>query len=177
MRDRDPVSVVTGMRLSASPAETWDRLLFFEEIPRRPPLYLRLLLPAPLRTEGRRSEVGDETRCVYEQGYLVKRVTRVDHRRHYGFAVVEQSLAIGGGIRLTGGTYTLRELPSGGTRLELETRYQRSRRPEWLWRRVEKAVCHAFHRYLLGSIRDEARMGSGGRDTDARRRENLSERA
>ena len=44
-------------------------------------------------------------------------------------------------------------LPGGSTRLEIETRYDRSWRPRWLGRRIEAAVCHAFHRYLLGALR------------------------
>jgi len=154
-RDRNPTSIVTGMRLSASPGQAWEGLLLYEQIPNRPPLHLRLLLPAPRRAEGRRSAVGDETRCVYDKGHLLKRVTRIESPRHYAFDVVEQDLAIGGGIRLTGGSYTLRELPGGSTRIELETRYLGGIRPRWLWRRIEAAVCHAFHRHILGAMRRE----------------------
>jgi len=127
--------------------------MYYEQIPFLPPLHLRLLLPAPKRTEGRRSAVGDETRCVYDRGHLLKRVTRIDPSRHYGFDVVEQELAIGGGIRLMGGSYTLLELPDGSTRIALETRYESCVRPRWLGRLAEAAVCHAFHRYILGAMR------------------------
>ena len=154
-RAGDPTSIVTGMRFSASPGEVWDGLMFYEQIPRRPPLHLRLLLPVPMRAEGRRSAVGDETRCVYDKGHLLKRATGIDPWRHYAFDVVEQELAIGRGIRLTGGSYTLSELPGGSTRIELETRYVGSLRPRWLWRPIEAAVCHAFHRHILGAMRRE----------------------
>jgi hypothetical protein len=146
-------SVVTGMRLSAAPGDVWNGLMYYEQIPYVPPLHLRLVLPAPVRTEGRRSAVGDETRCVYDRGHLLKRVTCIDPKRHYGFDVVEQDLAIGGGIRLTGGSYTLAELPDGSTRIALETRYVGRARPRWLGRLVEAAVCHAFHRHILGAMR------------------------
>ena len=115
-----PTSIVTGMRFRASPGQVWERLTFYEQIPLLPPIHLRLLLPAPLRTEGRWSAVGDETKCIYDKGYLLKRVTRIDPWRHYGFDVVEQELVIGRGIRLTGGSYTLEELPDGSTRIGLE---------------------------------------------------------
>lgn len=150
-----PASVVTGMQFPVSPRRAWDGLLFFEQIARRPPFSLRLLLPAPVRAEGRRSAVGDETRCVYEKGHLLKRVTEIAPERRCGFDVVEQRLAIRGGIRLAGGSYTLRELPDGSTRVELETRYVTRQRPRWLWRRIEAAVCHAFHRHILGEMRRE----------------------
>ena len=132
--------------------------MFYEQIPRRPPLHLRLLLPGPMRAVGRRSVVGDETLCVYDRGHLLKRVTRIEPRHHYGFDVVEQDLAIGRGVRLAGGSYTLRELPDGSTRIGLETLYVSPGRPRWLWGRVEAAVCHAFHRHILGAMRREVRV-------------------
>jgi hypothetical protein len=150
---RGASSVVTAMTIAASAARVWDGLMFYEQIPGRPPLALRLLLPSPRGTRGPRSAVGDETRCLYDRGHLLKRVTGIDPRRHYGFDVVEQDVAIGTGIRLTGGGYTLVELPDGSTRLELETRYLSPARPRWLCRPIEAAVCHAFHRHILRGMR------------------------
>lgn len=157
---RRPVSVVTRMRFAAKSERVWDGLIFFEQIPDRPALHLRLLLPIPVRTEGRKSNVGDEVRCVYQFGSLLKRVTRVDLGRHYGFDIVEQDLAIGGGIRLSGGSYTLRALPDGSTEVEVETRYVSRRRPHWLWSRVEAAVCHGFHRHILNAMKRDAESGA-----------------
>ena len=146
-------SIVTRMRFAASPERVWEGLVFFEQIAERPPLHLRLLLPRPLRTEGRKSEVGDEVRCVYEGGYLLKRVTQIDRARRYGFEIGEQNLAVSGGMRLAGGAYTLRELPDGSSEIALETRYVSPRRPRWLWWSIEAAICHTFHRHILGAIR------------------------
>ncbi len=148
-------AVATRLKLSAPPAQVWGGLMFYEQIPRRPPLHLRLLLPAPIRAEGSRWAVGDVTRCVYDRGHLLKRVTRIDALQHYGFDVVEQELSIGRGIRLTGGSYTLLALPDGSTRIEVETLYLGSRRPRWLWTRIEAAVCHALHRHILAAMRRE----------------------
>lgn len=148
-----PTSVATALTFPASPEKIWNRVMFYEQIPYLPPLYLRLLLPAPHRAEGRCSEVGDEIRCVYEKGYLVKRLIRIDRCRYCHFDVVEQELAFGGGIRLTGGSYTLRPLPDGSTRVKLETRYVSPRRPAWFWKPIEASVCHAFHRHILGAMR------------------------
>jgi hypothetical protein len=143
-----PSSVATALTFPGPPEEIWNRVMFYEQIPYLPPLYLRLLLPAPHRAEGRGSEVGDEIRCVYEKGYLVKRLIRIDRSRYCRFDVVEQELAFGGGIRLTGGSYALRPLPDGSTRVELETRYVSPRRPAWFWKPIEASVCHAFHRAM-----------------------------
>jgi hypothetical protein len=144
------------MTFGVPPEQAWDALLFYEQIDRRPPLHLRLLLPVPIRTEGRKSEVGDRALCLYEGGHLVKRVTHVERARRYEFEVVEQSVAIGGGLRLSGGAYALRELPRGRTEVAVDTRYASPRRPRWLWRPLEAFVCHMFHRHILRAMRRNA---------------------
>ncbi len=148
-----PRSVVTRIRFAAAAEQVWDVLLYYEQIEERPPLLLRLLLPVPIRTEGSKAKVGDEARCSYEGGHLLKRVTHVDRGHHYGFEVVEQNLVLGGGLALTGGCYTLRELPEGSTEVAVTTRYTSNRRPRWLFLPIETAVCHLFHRHLLTAMR------------------------
>jgi hypothetical protein len=150
--DQETSSVLTQMVFAIPPAEVWGKLMFYEQIETPPPLYLRLLLPVPTGTEGRKSQVGDEARCLYQGGHLIKRVTQIETGRHYGFEVVEQALEVGGGIRLSGGGYTLRQIP-GGTEVTLATRYVSPRRPRWLWRPIEAAVCHRLHRHILGAMR------------------------
>ena len=146
-------SVVTRRIFAASPAHVWRGLVFYEELGSRPPLLLRLLLPVPIRTDGRISEVGDETKCWYERGHLLKRITRIEQTQLYEFEVAEQNLAVGGRMRLSGGRYTLRELADGQTEVEVETRYASPKWPRWFWEPLERLVCHLFHRYLLRSMR------------------------
>lgn len=148
-----PISVVTRAIFAASPDQVWKVLMFYEEVGQPPPLHLRLLLPVPIRTEGRISEVGDEMTCVYEGGHLRKRTTRIAFGDHYEFEVTEQALSFGGGIRLSEGCFALRVLPDGRTEVSLETRYRSGRSPRWLWKLPERMVCHAFHRHLMGSMR------------------------
>ena len=50
--------ITTGMTFATSTDKVWDGLLFYEEIDSQPPTYLRLLLPIPIRTEGKISKVG-----------------------------------------------------------------------------------------------------------------------
>ena len=150
-----PSRVVTSGRLAATPAEVYDRLIFFEEVRRRPPLWLGLLLPRPLRTDGPRTRPGDETRCLYRNGRLVKRVTRAVSPSSLEFEVVLQDLPIRPGVRLVGGRYALAANGDGSTRIEIETRYEGGGRPRRLWRPIEAAVAHAFHRHLIGAIDDE----------------------
>jgi hypothetical protein len=145
-------TVVTRMSFAAPPEQVWRGLMFYEEIDSPPPLHLRLLLPIPIRTEGPKAAVGDETTCVYENGHLLKRVTKIDAGRYYGFEVVEQNLTVGG-TALSGGCYTLRELPGHGTEVAITTHYTSPKRPGWLWKPIEATVCHMFHRHLLSSMR------------------------
>jgi hypothetical protein len=147
------ICVATRMNFAATPDEVWERLMFYEQIVRRPPLLLRLLLPVPLRAEGEKSRVGDEVKCRYRDGHLLKRVTRVIRARNYAFQIIEQNLTLGGGIRLSGGDYTLRPSREGRTEIVLQTRYVSPRRPRWLWQPVEAAVCHSFHRHILNAMR------------------------
>jgi hypothetical protein len=152
-------SIVTRMNFSASPEQVWSGLMFYEQIEGRPPLHLRLLLPLPIRTDGSKSAVGDEAICLYEGGHLLKRVTHVDTLRHYGFEIVEQNLAVRGGLILSGGCYTLRELPGRRTEVAVTTRYVSRKRPGWLWRPIEAIVCHLFHRHLLSAMRRKIDLG------------------
>ena len=146
-------SVATSMIFDATPADVWKRLMFYEQIEQRPPLHLRWLLPVPIETAGRKSEIGDEARCLYEGGYLIKRVTEVDPGRRYAFEVAEQALVVGGGMTLSGGEYLIHELARGRAEVRIVTRYASRRRPRWLWRPIERAVCHSFHRHILRAMR------------------------
>ena len=114
---------------------------------------LRVLLPVPIGTEKTEPVVGARVRCSYEGGHLVKRITEIDPRRAYRFDVIEQALVIGGGMTLSGGSYSLRERPDGRTEVAVTTCYMRGRCPAWFWRPVEAAVCHLFHRHLLAAVR------------------------
>lgn len=155
----EATTVVTRRSFAAAPAQVWDVLMFYEEIEVSPPLLLRLLLPLPIRTEGSKQAVGDVALCLYDGGHLRKRVTHIEPCRYYGFEVVEQHLAVGNGLLLTGGCYALRELPSRGTEVAVTTRYVSRKRPAWLWKPIEAAVCHMFHRHLLRSMRHRIESG------------------
>jgi hypothetical protein len=156
MNAADLTTVITPMTVAGSPSQVWRSLMFYEQIDAPPPLLLRLLLPRPLRTEGSKAAVGDQATCLYEGGHLLKRVTEIDKHRLYAFSVVEQQLALGRGILLTGGTYEMRALPDNRTELKVTTHYLSRHKPRWLAEPVERFVCHMFHRHLLRSIRRKA---------------------
>jgi hypothetical protein len=70
--------------------------------------------------------------------------------------VISQNLAVGGAMKLAGGRYTLRELGDGRTEVAVATHYTSPKRPRWLWRPIEAAVCHLFHRHILCAMRRDA---------------------
>ncbi|HTY50276.1 MAG TPA: hypothetical protein VMB48_11350 [Steroidobacteraceae bacterium] len=152
----EPVRVITHMRVTATPAQVWDSLMFYESIEGTPPPLLRLLLPRPIRTQGAKSAVGDRATCLYQGGHLLKQVTRIEPGRLYEFCVLEQHLAVGRTVRLSGGSYSLHELSPEQVQLSIMTRYTSANRPRLLARPAEAAVCHLFHRHLLGAIRRKA---------------------
>jgi len=154
-RSAVPDTVVSAGVLPASPAQVWNALRFYEQLAERPSWLLRALLPTPLRTDLRPWEAGVETRCLYEDGFVVKRLTHVEPPSRCEFEVVLQRLEIGRGIRLAGGLYGLSETPGRGTRLELQTRFESAARPREFWRPIEAAVCRIFHRHILASLRRE----------------------
>jgi hypothetical protein len=156
-------TIVTRLVIESSPEDVWESISFYEQLPEPPPFYLALLLPTPLRVDGKKSAVGDEATCVYDRGYLVKRVTDVDRPRRLSFEVLAQDLEIGRGIELAGGAYTLRPLARDRTDVELATRYTSRQRPRWFWRPIEAAACHLFHRHILRAMRGDAERRSASR--------------
>ncbi len=153
---KNPNVVVTRIAVEATPEKLWERLLFYEQIDEPPPFHLRLLLPVPIETVGKKTEVGDEARCLYRGGHLIKRVTGLEPPNRYAFEVIEQELDVGGGMRLSGGEYVLRPLAPGRTELEVTTRYVSPKAPRWFWEPIEQMVCHSFHRHILNAMRREA---------------------
>jgi hypothetical protein len=155
-----PITIVTKKLLPASASLIWDSLMFYEQIEKKPPLLLRILLPYPVRTEGEKEAVGDVATCVYAQGHLLKQLLQTVHGELYEFQVIEQHLRIGGSLRLMGGSYKLQEISAHQTEVSVTTRYLSRKWPRAFWRPVEGAVCHAFHRYLLAAIQSKAMASS-----------------
>jgi hypothetical protein len=149
--ETDTASVTTCQDFFAAADAVWEALMFYEEIAEERPFILRRFLSTPIGTEGCKSEVGADVICRYVGGHLLKRVTRIIHGHKYAFEVIEQNLALGG-IRLLGGDYTLRTVSENCTRVALATHYASRNRPRWLLGRLEAAVCHSFHHYILSAM-------------------------
>ena len=82
------------MDLAASPEAVWERILFYEEVPKRPARLLKMFLPPPVSTEGDKTKIGGLVHCLYEDGDLVKRITNLEPPRLMEFEVLEQHLRL-----------------------------------------------------------------------------------
>jgi hypothetical protein len=145
--------VTTTLLLHVPSRFAWEALRFYEDIPARPSPLLRLVLPIPIRSEGRKLQLGALVRCTYEGGYLVKRITVVDAPRLLRFEVLEQHLGIEHCISLGDGSYEIRDHGSSSEIL-LTTAYRGHLRPRFLWRPLERILAHAVHRHILRGIGD-----------------------
>jgi hypothetical protein len=148
--------VSTEMPMRASPAAVWDNILFYEEVTHEPPLLLRWTLPIPVRSEGRKSEVGDVVRCVYRPGFLIKRITEIERGRLTRFEVLKQDLRFQSSVTLGEGSYEIVPEGPGRCRVVLTTAYSGHLRPRFLWKPIESRLAHLLHRHVLRGMRRRA---------------------
>jgi hypothetical protein len=143
---------VTRLTLRATPDEAWRALVFFEDVPQRPGLLLRALLPVPLRTSKPALAVGATVACTYSGGRTIaKRITVVEAPSLLRFEVVAQDLGIESWVTTVEGAYAIRACDDGAE-IALTTRYLGRMRPRWLWRAPERWVAGALHRHILRAM-------------------------
>jgi len=145
--------VTTTLRLHAAASAVWQCLMFYEDVPRKPWPLLRLLLPQPIKSEGDKLSLGAEVRCTYERGHLLKRTTRVEPTRLLSFEVVEQQLGIERYARACNGSYELRAVGEA-TDIALTTAYRGKLWPRFVWRLLERYLCHRLHLHILTGMRE-----------------------
>ena len=144
-------AVTTRARFDAPPDEVWQRLMFYEEVPHRPPLLLRMFLPSPVRTSSGDKAVGIAVQCRYSRGSLVKRFTAIDRPRLVRFEVIEQRLGLERCMTTVEGSYEFVAAPFG-SEVALTTKYRGHLRPRALWRPFERLLAHTLHRHILGGM-------------------------
>jgi hypothetical protein len=148
-------TVRTELTMDATPQEAWEGLKFYEEVRHDPPWLARWLLPRPIRAEGPKAAVGDRVRCVYDEGYVVKQITRYEPGRRLAFRVVEQTL-FPDELTLRDGSFELLPIAGGRTQVVLTTRYARRLSPTAEWGPIERAVLHSLHGHVLEGMRRQA---------------------
>lgn len=146
-----PETVASSRVLDMTPQQAWDRLRFYEEVATAPPLLARIGLPMPLFTEGEVDGVGDVKRCVYEGGYLVKRITAYRPAESLVFEVVDQGI-LQHPIRLLDGRFDFAPAGPGRTRVTLTTRYVPQLEARAFWRPFEHRVTRVLHEHVLAGM-------------------------
>lgn len=145
-------SVTTRRHLQAAPEAVWYSLMFYEDVPQRPGPSL-WPLPRPVKSQGNKLISGSAVRCTYERGHLLKRITAVEPSHLLSFEVTEQALGIERYAWACEGSYRLlaeRE----GTNIALTTAYQSRLWPRFLFRPIERYLCHRLHAHILSGMRD-----------------------
>ena len=147
-------SVQTQGIINAPPRHVWRALRFYGDIKAKPPWLAQVGLPTPKRVEGKLAGVGDQRRCVYAKGYLVKKVTAWRPHRYLGFDVVTQHKVESRSAELKGGAFQLTPIAGGWkTRLSLTTEYRPLLQARVLWRPLENYTVHALHHHVIRAVR------------------------
>ena len=155
---RSPEETVRTSRILPFDArQVWDSLVFYEEVRHEPPLLARIGLPHPLYTSGEILGVGDITRCVYNKGWLVKRITEYQLTELLSFDVVEQHGIEDRSVRLVSGSFEFERVGPGQTRVTLTTVYEPLLSARPVWRPFEIQIARSLHDHVLTGIEFEAR--------------------
>lgn len=154
-------SVTTRTSFAGTPDEVWQRIMFYEDVPHRPPLLLRIFLPCPVKTQADGKQVGKLVTCTYTRGSLIKRFTALERPHLVRFEVVEQALGVERCVTTVGGSYEIAAVAQG-TEVALTTRYRGHLRPRALWRPFERLLAHQLHRHILRGM-----TGAPARSTQA----------
>jgi len=144
--------VQTTIHFDAPPEAVWRAMRLYEDVARRPSPLLRLVLPIPIRTRGDKTQAGSTVECLYEGGYLEKRITRAERPRFVGFDVIVQQLGIEDAISMRAGSYEI-NASGHGSDVVVTTTYSGHLRPRWLWRLVERFLARGVHRHILEGMR------------------------
>ncbi len=150
-------TVVTRVEIAAAPDRVWDSLMYYEEVTHPPPWILHVGLARPTATEGWSRRVGETKKCLYNKGWITKRVTGVEANRKLTFDVIEQHIGYERDVRLTGGAFELEPMASGGTRLVMRTHYQPLLGPRFGWTWAEHLAVGILHEYVGEGISIRAR--------------------
>ena len=143
--------VVTRVHFNSSPETVWNCLMFYEELPGKPPFLLRVLLSEPIRTEGDKTRMGQLIRCEYGGGDLVKRITTVRSPHSLQFEIIAQRLGIEDSVRAVNGSYEINR-SGDGSEVILITNYRAYLHPRYLWRPLEALLVGQLHNHILGGV-------------------------
>jgi hypothetical protein len=149
-------TVQTSVVVRAPVARCWEVTMFYEEVPGRAPLLLRIGLARPLHTTGSARHSGDVKVCTYNKGHITKRILAVEPGRLLSFRVVDQRIGYERDVRLVGGSFRFEPIGPELTRIVLTTTYRPRLGPRLCWRWGEHLAVHLLHNHVLEGMRTHA---------------------
>jgi hypothetical protein len=161
--------VRSSIDIEAPPAEVWDKVIAFTEIPPPTEWMFRAGVAYPIRAEMFGRGVGAERHCVFSTGAFVEPIQIWDAPRRLKFSVTSNPAPmqewtpyarvdpphLHGFLVSEGGQFLLTPLPDGGTRLEGTTWYRHGLWPSTYWKLWSDEIIHRIHLRVLNHIRDE----------------------
>lgn len=145
----------TTHRIDCRAEDAWNTVCFYEHIRRNPSLFLRSVLPVPMRTTGCHGKVGDTSRCLYSDGgYLAKRITGVIPGKRVEFDVIEHSIRYCRSIALKGGSISVIAHGDRVCSVHMLTRYELQ--SPWLLplRPFIEFTISAMHRIVMRDMQE-----------------------
>ena len=147
--------VLTSAHLACEAQQAWKKVCFYEHISRKPSWLLRLVLPAPQRTSGSYSQVGDVSRCMYSDGgHLTKTITRIVPGRRIDFDITEQTIRYRNRIVLKGGTIQIEPNDDGSSSVRMLTHYELRFPTFFVARFFVELVVSAMHRIVIRDMQE-----------------------
>jgi uncharacterized membrane protein YhaH (DUF805 family) len=164
------MSATTSVEIAAAPAEVWEQVVAFSELPPAGELVFRAGIAYPQRATITGRGVGAIRRCEFSTGPFVEPITVWDENRHLAFDVIAQPHPMhelspyraihpphfDGFFLSQRGEFRLTALPAGGTRLEGTTWYTQRLWPAAYWQRWSDYLLHTIHGRVLAHIRTES---------------------
>jgi hypothetical protein len=163
----DLVPVTTSLDIDAPPADVWQALLAFPELPPPNDWVFSLGVAYPRHATITGHGIGAVRHCVFSTGAFVEPITAWDEHRLLAFDVIEspptmQELSpypdlhpphLEGYFLSRRGQFKLIDLGNGRTRLEGTTWYQNRMAPAFYWRLWSDTILHRIHHQVLSHIR------------------------
>ncbi len=147
--------------VNTSVNQFWNNFMFYEDTGEEAPFLFAIGFPKPIKTIGSRNKVGDITTCVYNKGYLIKKITKINnmsYKKLLQFSVLEQKNIEDRSIQLIGGSVNAVSISSKQTSVHYKTTYQPKLTPRWVWRPFEVATVNALHKHITQKVLERASL-------------------
>ena len=160
------LEVMTAVEIDAPPAEVWQRVVQFPDLPEPDEWYFRTGIACPMRARIEGEGVGATRYCEFTTGTFVEPITAWEPGQRLAFDVTEQPAPmfelspyrhvhpphLDGFLQSNRGEFRLVALPDGRTRLEGRTWYQFAMYPQTYWTLWSDLLIHRIHMRVLRHV-------------------------